>query len=98
MPSHTLKITGISDELLALLDERVRSVHAVGRSEYVRELIRLDVLRSAERGAAGADVSFRDLLAPVHTVTRSHALSDEDIANLVERLRDVARAEGPAEK
>lgn len=34
----------MSPELLALLDARVKERHAAGRAEYVRELIRRDVL------------------------------------------------------
>lgn len=44
MTSHVVKVTGMSPELVALLDARVREQHAAGRAEYVRELIRRDVL------------------------------------------------------
>ena len=49
--SHVVKVTGMSEDLLALLDARVRQQHAAGRAEYVRELIRRDVLSAgANRG------------------------------------------------
>jgi len=44
--SHVVKVTGMSGELLELLDLRVRQQHAAGRAEYIRELIRRDVLAS----------------------------------------------------
>lgn len=37
---HTIKITGVSDEMIASLDERVRQYQWLGRSEYIRNLIR----------------------------------------------------------
>lgn len=42
---RTIKVTGVSDELVSLLDAKIREVHAAGRAEYVRELIRKDVLQ-----------------------------------------------------
>ena len=42
--AHVVKVTGVSDELLRLFDERVRELHYAGRAEYVRELIRRDLL------------------------------------------------------
>jgi metal-responsive CopG/Arc/MetJ family transcriptional regulator len=42
--SHVVKVTGMSEDLLSLLDARVRERHAAGRAEYIRELIRRDVL------------------------------------------------------
>lgn len=56
-PSHVVKVTGMSEELLGLLDARVRQQQATGRAEYIRELIRRDALASLaasaiqERGA-----------------------------------------------
>lgn len=42
--SHVVKVTGMSEALLGLLDTRVRQQQATGRSEYIRELIRRDVI------------------------------------------------------
>lgn len=42
--TRVVKVTGMSGELLELLDLRVRQQHAGGRAEYIRELIRRDVL------------------------------------------------------
>jgi hypothetical protein len=42
--SHVVKVTGMSEELLGLLDARVKQQQATGRAEYIRELIRRDAL------------------------------------------------------
>jgi hypothetical protein len=46
---HILKVTGVPADLVRLLDERAEQQHFAGRSEYIRELIRRDVLS----GSAG---------------------------------------------
>ena len=45
--SHVVKVTGMSAELLELLDARVKQQQATGRAEYIRELIRRDALTSS---------------------------------------------------
>ena len=51
MPTPTktqvVKVTGVPEELLRLLDDQVAKRHYAGRSEYVRELIRKDLLSGA---------------------------------------------------
>lgn len=79
MPSRTLKITGVPEELVSLLDAHIKTRHAAGRSEYVRELIRKDVL--------GEPKSFRELLAPVHAETVRRGTTEEEIDALVEKVR-----------
>lgn len=79
--SHVVKVTGISDELLQLLDERVRQRHSTGRAEYVRELIRRDVL--------GESVgTFREILAPVHGASQKHPQTEEELEAYFEQIRD----------
>jgi len=43
MSSHVIKVTGIPEELLILLDRRIQDQHSTGRAEYIRELIRRDL-------------------------------------------------------
>ena len=45
-PSQVVKMTGMSEELLRLLDARIKEQRATGRAEYIRELIRRDALTS----------------------------------------------------
>lgn len=85
MPSHTIKVTGVSDELLKLLDERVRCQHSIGRSEYIRELIRKDVL--------GHGRTFREILAPVHAANRTLPDTDEELNTFFNEVRDEVYAE-----
>lgn len=79
MPSHTIKVTGVPEELVKLLDERVKRRHGAGRSEYIRELIRRDVL--------GTDPSLRDLLAPIHADTKRRGTTEAEVDQLVDELR-----------
>jgi metal-responsive CopG/Arc/MetJ family transcriptional regulator len=51
--SHIVKVTGMSEELLGLLDARVKQQQATGRAEYIRELIRRDALASLNSSAIG---------------------------------------------
>ncbi|MFN3648429.1 MAG: hypothetical protein ACK47B_02515 [Armatimonadota bacterium] len=91
MASHTIKVTGVSDELLQLLDERIQAQHSTGRSEYIRELIRKDVL-AARTGSAGPQ-RFREILAPVHEETARQGYSDEEIDGDIEEAIQESRAE-----
>jgi hypothetical protein len=89
MASHTIKVTGVPEELLQLLDQRIRTQHATGRSEYIRELIRRDVLPSpgAPTGWPSAEMPFRELLAPVQAeAERVGESEDETEAFLREQL------------
>ena len=78
MASRTIKVTGVSDELLQLLDERIEAQHSTGRSEYIRELIRRDVLGNPT-GVSTRTRSFREILAPVHAQTEQQEFSDAEI-------------------
>ena len=92
MASHTIKVTGVSDELLRLLDARVRAQHATGRSEYIRELIRRDVLPHSEGQPAHSGKSWREILAPVHAATPPDE-TEEDIERFVDDLVATVRRE-----
>ena len=85
--SHVVKITGITEELLGMLDERVRQRHAMGRSEYIRELLRRDLL-----GESGP--MLRQILAPVHKIGDAMAETDDEL----DVIFDGARAEVYSER
>jgi hypothetical protein len=79
--SHIVKVTGITDDLLRLLDERVRQRHSTGRAEYIRELIRRDVL--------GENVeTFREILAPVHAGYQQRPPTEEELEAYFDQIRD----------
>ncbi len=63
--SYVVKVTGMSPELIALLDARVKEQHAAGRAEYVRELIRRDVL---SRQTFPAAPSEQEMLVEYHVL------------------------------
>jgi len=46
--AHVVKVTGVPDDLLHMLDARVGKRRSGGRSKYVRDLIRRDLLGSVE--------------------------------------------------
>jgi hypothetical protein len=81
MPSHTIKVTGVSDDLLELLDRRVREVHSTGRAEYVRELIRKDVLPHPRWPAA--DVSFAELVEPLQRDAEASGETEEELEEFI---------------
>jgi metal-responsive CopG/Arc/MetJ family transcriptional regulator len=98
MASHTIKVTGVSDELLRLLDQRIQAQHATGRAEYIRELIRKDVL--AERRTVRTR-SFRDIVAPLEeaippgeTEEESQQFVDDLIATVRRERREQQRRAG----
>lgn len=88
MASHTIKVTGVSDELLQLLDQRIQAQHATGRAEYIRELIRRDVLteESLPQGRR-----FREIVAPVHAATPADETEEESDAFVDDLIGTVRR-------
>ena len=85
MPCQTIKITGVPEELVRLLDIRVKERHIVGRSEYLRDLIRKDVL--------GGNSSLMEILAPVHAATRNMNLNESELDTFFDNIRDEIFAE-----
>jgi metal-responsive CopG/Arc/MetJ family transcriptional regulator len=89
MASHTIKVTGVSDELLRLLDDRIQAQHATGRAEYIRELIRKDVLAN---GSLPGGRTFRQIVAPLHEATPPEE-SEAESAQFVDDVIAQARRE-----
>ena len=92
MRTHTIKVSGVSEELLHLLDEKVQSQHVTGRAEYIRELIRRDVL-----GPTAPKRTLREILAPVHAETRERGYTEEDIEQFVDEAVTAHRREQRAD-
>ncbi len=92
MASRTIKVTGVPDDLLKLLDEKIRDQHARGRAEYIRELIRRDVLEGRGRKLVSGP-SFREILSPVHEESRARGYGEEELDSLFEEVRAEARQE-----
>lgn len=78
--SLTIKVTGVPQDLVALLDDRVKRRHAAGRSEYVRELIRKDVL--------GDNFSVRETLAPYRVGTSAVPDNEAELDAFFNEVRD----------
>ena len=92
MAAHTIKVTGVSDELLRLLDERVQAQHVTGRSEYIRELIRQDLLPPTNGQAPARGGSFREILVSVHAAVPAGE-TEEEIDEFVDDLIATVRRE-----
>lgn len=87
MPSHTIKVTGVSTELLHLLDERIRERHSACRAEYIRELIRKDLL---EMGKTPQRRTFREIVTPLHDsapADETDEESDQFVDELISKTR-----------
>lgn len=89
MPTHTIEITGVPDDLLKRLDESVQK-HGGDRNGHIRELI--------ERGlkleqAPHAGMTFAELLAPVHEYSRRMGYTDEEIGDFADAEISAYRAE-----
>lgn len=90
--SHTIKISGVSEELLSRVDEKWKAQHYADRSEYVRDLIRRDVLTPPTL-AEGMTALFR----AVREETVRLGYSDDDIAaDVAEAVREVRKGRRPA--
>lgn len=81
--SSVIKVTGVPEELLHLLDERVKTRHYAGRSEYIRELIRRDAT------AQEPVLSIREIMAPVHAETQN--MTQEELDELTDSAIREAR-------
>jgi hypothetical protein len=96
MASYTIKVTGVSEELLQLLDQRIRAQHATGRSEYIRELIRRDVLAApgaVPPGWPSAEMPFRELLAPVQEEAAERGETEEETEEFLRQQLEAHRRE-----
>ena len=61
---RTIKVSGFSDELLALVERRWPR-HYGDRSEYIRDLIRKDVLQERKRESISTHAVVREAMSDV---------------------------------
>jgi hypothetical protein len=69
---RTIEIGGISDELLARIDQRARQI-GVDRNSYVRKLLERAV------GPPSSATTLAELLGPLHDFTEAHGMSQAEI-------------------
>ncbi len=88
---RTIEVPGISDELLARLDQRARQI-GVDRNSYLKKVI--------ERAVAPPDSSapLSELLAPLHDFTEAHGISEEDIQRFFDQQLGESRRQRRADK
>jgi hypothetical protein len=93
--THTIEVTDISDELLELLDERVREMGS-DRASFVRELIRSELQRASPTPTEvppHAEMTFEKILKPVHEQAAASGLDEEELESLFEETRARVRDE-----
>lgn len=78
--ANTIKISGISDELLSRVDERWKGQHFADRSEYVRDLIRRDVLTELPAGSPTLAQGIKTLFGALHEEAARRGDTDESVA------------------
>lgn len=78
--SHVIKISGVSDELLTRVDATWKSRHFTDRSEYVRDLIRRDVLATPSISESAAT-----LFGALHRQVGQPGFSEQEILDDVEK-------------
>lgn len=80
--SHTLKITGVSDEMWEGMDAEIKREHATSRAEFVRTLIRERLFRAKSQRPFYETASPEERSKALHDWVESHdpitpILSDE---------------------
>lgn len=90
-PDHTIEVTGIPDDLLKLLDERV-SQAGIDRTEYILKLLQRDLLsappQSHRDARPDADMTLAELLLPVHQQVKENGITEEELDDLFEEIRE----------
>lgn len=81
--THTIEVTGIPEELLRRLDERVRDV-GTDREQYIRDLLARDLERPS---------SLRELFAPVREDFVASGMTGDELEALIEECREEAYQE-----
>lgn len=95
--ANVIKISGISDELLSLVDARWKSQHFADRSEYIRDLVRKDLLPSSASLAEGVKSIFGAVHEELATYGLSESEIEADVDNALEKVRS-ERRQGKARK
>ena len=95
--ANTIKISGVSDELLSLVEKRWKGQHYADRADYVRDLIRRDLVGGAAPTALPSfSEGVRSLFGALHKEIGEKGYSEAEIAKDVEgALREVRAARKP---
>jgi len=77
MSTHTIEVTGIPEETLRLLDDRVRQ-HGGDRAEYLRHLLEKDL----------QSPTLSELLAPFRQQVSASGLADDELEQIFNEARE----------
>jgi metal-responsive CopG/Arc/MetJ family transcriptional regulator len=90
--SHVIKVSGVSDELLTRIDDRWKAQHFADRSEYVRDLIRRDILDRETAPKHPESGSIQSILNAVHAEVARRGISDSELAQDISQAVAETRA------
>lgn len=95
--AHTIKISGVSDELLSLIENRWRGQHYADRAEYVRDLIRRDIVAKDLPSVPQPSFSesIRSLFGALHEEVGKQGYAVDEIESDVERALTEIRTNRP---
>lgn len=95
MGMHVIEVTGIPDDLMQLLDERVRETGG-DRDAFIRDLLRKELQEGPEADRSEephADMTFEEILSPVHRQVAGSGTTDEELDELFEEALQEVRSE-----
>jgi hypothetical protein len=95
MANHTIEVAGIPDELMRLLEARVRETGG-DRDAFIREVLvkELQDRQEPDRSAKPhADLTFQEILRPVHRQVAESGTTDEELDEIFEEALEQVRNE-----
>lgn len=94
--ANVVKISGISDEMMALIDAKWKAEHFADRSEYVRELVRRDL---ATMKAKSLSEGVKEIFGTVHEQLAAYGLGESEIeADVDKALAEVRSSRKKTQK
>lgn len=80
--ANVVKISGISDEMIALIDAKWKAEHFADRSEYVRELVRRDLATTKTKSLSEG---VKAIFGTVHEQLAAYGLDESEIDSDVDK-------------
>jgi hypothetical protein len=95
MGSHTIEVTEIPDELIELLDERIRQTGG-DRASFLRELMQRELKGTPgpcpKNGHPNSEMSFKEILGPIHQQVEEQGTTPEELDQAFEEALVSRRA------
>lgn len=84
--THTIAVTGVTDDVMARLEQRIRR-RGITRADYLRSLLERDLSDEA------AEVSLADLLEPFRSGFARGDMTESEFVDLLDAELSTVRAE-----